>query len=217
MYVWGEGAPRYSLSFFLCLWKDRLLCHFSMCLGRQTSVLFCKTALQDRLVCGLFYANWNQMLQGGRHRRFTDLLWKCQHRFSWCCLFFAESAQELRFKLSVSKHLVSEHCKLVKRGFLQWLLDTLQDTSVLLSGLDMRTCSFHENVKKRSCYFSVLNNSRSPALPGTRVMHSRLLYIPIWSLIPLKDSALRYLHYGTSDPTDIHKSFEMKWHYTPWG
>lgn len=43
-----------SLSFFLCLWKDRLPCHFSMCLGRQTSVLFCKSALQDRLVCGLF-------------------------------------------------------------------------------------------------------------------------------------------------------------------
>lgn len=25
-----------------------------MCLGRQTSVLFCKAALQDRLDCGLF-------------------------------------------------------------------------------------------------------------------------------------------------------------------
>lgn len=48
-----------TLSFFLCLWRDRLPvsfspCHFSMCLGRQTSVFFCKAALQDRLDCGLF-------------------------------------------------------------------------------------------------------------------------------------------------------------------
>lgn len=43
-----------TLSFLLCLWKDRLPCHFSMGLGRQTSVLFCKATLQDRLVCGFF-------------------------------------------------------------------------------------------------------------------------------------------------------------------
>lgn len=74
-----------TLSFFLSFFafgKDRLPCHFTMCLGRQTSVLFCKAALQDRLVCGPFCANWNQMLPGWRHREFTDLLWKCQHRFS---------------------------------------------------------------------------------------------------------------------------------------
>lgn len=58
-----------------------------------------------------------------------------------------------------------------------WILYKTQD--ILLSGLGMRTHSFHENVKNTSCYFSVLNNSRGPALAGTGVMHSRLLYMPL--------------------------------------
>lgn len=57
--VFGMRQLVDTLSLFLLLWRDRLPVsfspyHFSMCLGRQTSVVFCKAALWDRLDCSLF-------------------------------------------------------------------------------------------------------------------------------------------------------------------
>lgn len=84
-----------TLSFLLCLWKDRLPCHFSMGLGRQTSVLFCKATLQDRLVCGFFMLIGIKCYMDG-DRKFTDLLWKCQNSFLDIVSSFAESVQGLK-------------------------------------------------------------------------------------------------------------------------